>query len=83
MNVVINRWLRADDVFVRDGVVEAGSMSAVLAAIERERRRDDAIAAFAPELLIQARFAERRARADVERWVRGVTELLDRLSWPA
>lgn len=49
--VHIDRFLRWDQVGVMCGHIFAGSMSGLLAQLERERRRADAVAAFAPELL--------------------------------
>lgn len=48
MKVVINPLLREDDVYLVDGCIEAGSMSAVLAQVERERRRADVLAVWPP-----------------------------------
>jgi hypothetical protein len=45
--VVISPFLPHDAVHVIDGDIYAGSVSAVLAQIERERRRQDAFIAFA------------------------------------
>lgn len=46
MDVRIDHFLKPDDVAVVDGVVYCGSLSGLLAQIERERRRADAAAAF-------------------------------------
>lgn len=46
VDVVIDQYMRGEQVCMLDGVVYASSLSAALAQLERERRREDAIAAF-------------------------------------
>jgi hypothetical protein len=47
-DVVINPWMREDAVAIFDGKIHAASLSAVLAQIERERRRADVLAVWPP-----------------------------------
>lgn len=45
--VTVTPWLRPDDAYMVDGEIHAGSLSAVLAQYQRERRRLAAFEAFA------------------------------------
>lgn len=51
VEVIIDDRMAHDDWRFDRGRIVAGSMSAILAQIERERRRMDCVAAFAPEQL--------------------------------
>lgn len=48
MEVIVTPWLEAETVAVVNGQVLTGSMSGLLAQIERDRRRDDCLAVWPP-----------------------------------
>ncbi len=49
--VLLDPFLPEPSVMIFRGIVHCSSLSALLAQVERERRRLDAVAAFAPHLL--------------------------------